>query len=79
MHEFLKGKEKLGAREVTQGLRAQTLLPGNKLCSKHPHGGLKHSLTPVSGGLTTPSGLLEHQACIWCTDIHACRTPIHAK
>lgn len=51
----------------------------SRFSSQHLSGGLKLSVTPVPGDLVLFSCLHGHQAYVWCTYIHADKTPIHMK
>lgn len=52
---------------------------GLKFGSKLPHGGSYLPLTPVPGDLMSSSGLLGHQAHMWCMRIYVGKTPISVK
>lgn len=60
---------------------------GPRFSSQHPNGDSQPSVTqaPMGLGSDTFSGLVGHQACIWCTSIHkkththVGKTVIHMK
>lgn len=47
--------------------------------SQHPPGDSPLSVTPVSEDLILSSGLIQHQAHTWHTDMYASKTVIHIK
>lgn len=63
----------LAAKEVVQWLRALSAL------SEDPSLAFSSqlSLTPVSGNPTPSSDFHQFQVCIWYTDTHTNKTPIH--
>jgi hypothetical protein len=68
----------LGTGEVAQWLRALAVLPEDQgSIPKCPHNGSQLSVSPVLGDLTPSSELLQQHTCVWCTDAHAGKIPIH--
>lgn len=46
----------------------------NKTIHSGSQGGLQMSITPSPRSMMTSSDLCEHQACMWCTNIHTDKT-----
>lgn len=63
---FLTRNLTVGAGEMAKQLRQLAVLPREpRFDCQHPRGGLQPSVTPISGHMTSFSGPLWHQACMW--------------
>lgn len=68
-----------GSRDVSAVKNTYCTCRGPWFDSQPSDGGSQPPITPVLGDLMSSSGVQRHQACTWCTYIHASKILIYLK